>query len=88
MQPTPASATGAYREDLKRKPERLPALNRPILGHRPRDTPAGVSMIENRHDVSSRFTRTIDMLTLDLGLRPLTELERAQMQETVAKARD
>jgi arylsulfatase len=52
------------------------------------DTRTGVAMIEYRYDVPFKFTGTINKLKFNLGLQQLTAQERAQMQETVAKARD
>jgi arylsulfatase len=52
------------------------------------DTRTGLAMIEYRYDVPFKFTGTINKLTFNLGLQQLTAAERAQMQETVAKARD
>ena len=53
-----------------------------------RDTRTGVAMLEYRYDVPFKFTGTINKLTFNLGPDQVTAEERAQMQKTVANARD
>ncbi len=52
------------------------------------DTRTGVAMVEYRYDVPFKFTGTINKLTFDLAEEQVTAAERAQMQKTVADARD
>ena len=52
------------------------------------DTRSGVAMVEYRYDPPFKFTGAINKLTFNLGPDQVTAAERAQMQKTVAGARD
>jgi hypothetical protein len=52
------------------------------------DTRTGVAMLEYRYDVPFKFIGKINKVTFNLAPEQLTEAERAEMQKTVARARD
>ena len=52
------------------------------------DTRTGVALLEYRYDSPFKFTGTINKVTFNLGADQVTAEERAEMQKTVARARD